>query len=187
MALEGVEGSASRPGRSLPPGKARYPLYRRLGGPRASLDRCGKSRHPPGFFFLWLTFIGTFHFYCTIHSQLHWNRPYMAYINNTWQHCSWDYKQWRTWRDPHPFHIVLVLLQRCELRIPVNSPGTKHQHYCSFTCYHELLSTFGSLFTSVRDSLHRLCSMFYRLGNSLLLPRESVVIQHVTISLINAC
>ena len=31
-ALEGGEGSASRPGRSLPPGKARYPLYRRLGG-----------------------------------------------------------------------------------------------------------------------------------------------------------
>jgi len=29
-ALEGGEGSASRPGRSLPPGKTRYPLYRRL-------------------------------------------------------------------------------------------------------------------------------------------------------------
>jgi hypothetical protein len=27
------EGSASRPGRPLPPGKTRYPLYRRLGGP----------------------------------------------------------------------------------------------------------------------------------------------------------
>jgi len=26
------EGSASRPGRSLPPGKTRYTLYRRLGG-----------------------------------------------------------------------------------------------------------------------------------------------------------
>ena len=32
-ALEGGEGSASRPGRYLPPGKSRYPLYRRLGGP----------------------------------------------------------------------------------------------------------------------------------------------------------
>jgi len=31
-ALEGGEGSASRPGRSLPPGKSRYPLYRKLGG-----------------------------------------------------------------------------------------------------------------------------------------------------------
>ena len=31
------------------PGKTRYPLYRRLGGPRAGLDRCGKFRPPPGF------------------------------------------------------------------------------------------------------------------------------------------
>jgi len=29
-ALEGGEGSAARPGRTLPPGKTRYPLYRRL-------------------------------------------------------------------------------------------------------------------------------------------------------------
>jgi hypothetical protein len=33
-ALEGGEGSGSLPGRSLPPGKTRYPLYRRLGGPQ---------------------------------------------------------------------------------------------------------------------------------------------------------
>jgi hypothetical protein len=32
LALEGGEESASRPGRLLPPGKTRYPLYRRLGG-----------------------------------------------------------------------------------------------------------------------------------------------------------
>ena len=31
--LEGGEGSAARPGRTLPPGKTRYPFYRRLGGP----------------------------------------------------------------------------------------------------------------------------------------------------------
>jgi hypothetical protein len=31
--LEGGEGSASRPGRSLPSGNTRYPLYRRLGWP----------------------------------------------------------------------------------------------------------------------------------------------------------
>ena len=45
-ALEGGEGSASRPGRSLPPEKTRYTLYRRLGGPQG---RCVKSRPPPGF------------------------------------------------------------------------------------------------------------------------------------------
>ena len=36
--MEG-EGSASRPGRSLPPGNTRYSLYRKLGGPQ------GWSRH----------------------------------------------------------------------------------------------------------------------------------------------
>jgi len=40
-ALEGGEGSASRPGSILPPGKTRYPLYRRLGGPQG---RCGLVR-----------------------------------------------------------------------------------------------------------------------------------------------
>jgi len=32
-ALEGGEWSAARPGCTLPPGKTRYPFYRRLGGP----------------------------------------------------------------------------------------------------------------------------------------------------------
>ena len=40
-ALEGSEGLASRPDRSLPPGKAWYPLNRRLGGP---LGRSGEVR-----------------------------------------------------------------------------------------------------------------------------------------------
>ena len=44
------EGSASRPGRSLPPGKTRYPLYRRLGGPQGRSGQVRKkSRLPPGF------------------------------------------------------------------------------------------------------------------------------------------
>jgi len=30
----GGEWSAARPGRTLPPGKTRYPFYRRLGGPQ---------------------------------------------------------------------------------------------------------------------------------------------------------
>ena len=33
-ALEGGEWSAARPDRTLPPGKSRYPFYRRLGGPQ---------------------------------------------------------------------------------------------------------------------------------------------------------
>jgi len=42
-ALEGGEGSASRPGRSLPLGKTRYPLYRRLGGPQGLSGQVRKN------------------------------------------------------------------------------------------------------------------------------------------------
>jgi len=37
--LEGGEWSAARPGRTLPPGKTRYPLYRSLGGPQGRSGR----------------------------------------------------------------------------------------------------------------------------------------------------
>jgi len=48
-ALEGGEGSASRPGCSLPPGKTRYPLYRRLCGPQGQSGQVWKISPPPGF------------------------------------------------------------------------------------------------------------------------------------------
>ena len=37
--LEGIEWSAARSGRTLPPGKTRYPFYRRLGGPQGRSER----------------------------------------------------------------------------------------------------------------------------------------------------
>jgi len=43
-ALEGSEWSAARPGRTLPPGKTRYPLYRRLGGLQGRSGWAEKSR-----------------------------------------------------------------------------------------------------------------------------------------------
>ena len=43
------ERSASRRGRSLPPGKSRYSLYRRLGGPQGSSGQVRKFSPPPGF------------------------------------------------------------------------------------------------------------------------------------------
>jgi hypothetical protein len=49
MALEGGEGSASRLGRSLPPEKTRYSLYRRLGRPQDQSGQVRKISHPPGF------------------------------------------------------------------------------------------------------------------------------------------
>jgi hypothetical protein len=48
-ALEEGEGSASRPGRSLPPGKTRYPLYRRVGGPQGQSGQVRKIPPLPGF------------------------------------------------------------------------------------------------------------------------------------------
>jgi len=39
LRLEGGEGSESRPGRTLPPGKTGYPLYRMLGGPQGRSGR----------------------------------------------------------------------------------------------------------------------------------------------------
>jgi hypothetical protein len=47
--LEGGEGSASRPDRILPPGKNRYPLCRRLGGPQGRSAQVGKISPTPGF------------------------------------------------------------------------------------------------------------------------------------------
>jgi len=46
--LEVSEWLAARPGRTLPPGKSRYPLYRRLGGPPGPVWT-GKNLAPPGF------------------------------------------------------------------------------------------------------------------------------------------
>jgi len=46
-ALEGGEWSAARPGRTLSPGKTRYPFYRRLGGPQGRSGRA-ESLVPTG-------------------------------------------------------------------------------------------------------------------------------------------
>ena len=48
-ALEGGEGSASRPGRYLPLGKTLYPLYRRLGGPQGRSGQVRKISPPTRF------------------------------------------------------------------------------------------------------------------------------------------
>jgi len=46
-ALEGGEGSALRPGRSLPQGKTRYPLYRGLAGPQGRSGQVRKISPSP--------------------------------------------------------------------------------------------------------------------------------------------
>jgi hypothetical protein len=47
-ALEGGEWSAARPGRTLPPEKARYKFYRGLGGPQGRFGRA-ENLALPGF------------------------------------------------------------------------------------------------------------------------------------------
>ena len=47
-ALEGGEWSAARLGRTLPPGKTRYPFYRRLGGPQGRPVWTGGKFRPHG-------------------------------------------------------------------------------------------------------------------------------------------
>jgi hypothetical protein len=48
MALKGGEGSVSHPGRSLPPGRTLYPMYRRLGGPQGRSGQVRKISPPLG-------------------------------------------------------------------------------------------------------------------------------------------
>jgi len=45
--LDGVGGQRHAPA-AFPPGKTRYPLYRRLGGPQGRSGRVRKISHPPG-------------------------------------------------------------------------------------------------------------------------------------------
>ena len=47
-ALDGVGGQRHAPA-ALPPGKTRYPLYRRLGGPQGRSGQVRKISPPPGF------------------------------------------------------------------------------------------------------------------------------------------
>ena len=49
LALDGGVGGQRHAPAALPPGETRYPLYRRLGGPRAGLDRCEKTSSTPEF------------------------------------------------------------------------------------------------------------------------------------------
>ena len=48
LGTRGVEGSASRPGRSLPPGKTRYPLYRKPSGPQGRSGQVAENLAPTG-------------------------------------------------------------------------------------------------------------------------------------------
>ena len=78
VALEGGEWSAARPGYTLPPGKTRYPFYRRLGGPQG---RSGRAENlvPTGVWswtvqpiaqsLYWLSYLAHSHLMCPLFSR----------------------------------------------------------------------------------------------------------------------
>jgi len=78
-ALEGGEGSASRPGRNLPPGKTRYPLYRKLVGLQGRSGQVRKISPPSGFD----------------------PRTVQPVGNETFIYCAWFYIYWQK------YHVTL--------------------------------------------------------------------------------
>jgi len=78
-ALEGSEQSAARPDRTLPPGKTRYPFYRRLGVyPRAGLDGRKISSHRD-FFIVLICLHGFF-----LHNRARYLPTILACGHKTW-------------------------------------------------------------------------------------------------------
>jgi len=79
-ALEVGEWSAAFPGRTLPPGKTWYPLYRRLVGSRAGLDG-RKISSPPGFFSIPDFPARSQSLYClsySVHGKLHYEAKMLS-------------------------------------------------------------------------------------------------------------
>ena len=91
-ALEGGEWSAARPGRTLPPGKTWYPLYRRLGGPQS---RSGRAE------ILVLTRIQSWTIQPVVSRYTDWaTRPTLQYVfwwNTIWTLCHFLQSASTTW------------------------------------------------------------------------------------------
>ena len=68
----GVGGQRHSPA-ALPPGKTRYPLYRRLGGPQGRSGRVRKISPPPGFDPRTVQPVASrYTDWCTVHKTLNW-------------------------------------------------------------------------------------------------------------------
>jgi len=126
MALEGGEGSVSRPGRSLPPGKTRYPLHRRLGGPQGWSGQVLKISPPSGIWSLdcparsqslyWLHYPA--HYCCMTHCKIipyfvtviQWN-PHLQFL---WGTVDLNSKH-RTFLDGGNVTLTLWMWDLCTL------------------------------------------------------------------------
>jgi hypothetical protein len=114
MALEGGDGSASRPGRFLPPGNTQFPLYRRLGGPQGQSGQARKISPPPGFFF-----------FCTSH-LIHKTKQYIHVGVVKSEHCLLN----KETQQNHAFS--------CQIYLP-KPPNTLHAHSGEETCSKSLI------------------------------------------------
>jgi len=107
-ALEGGEWSAARPGRTLPPGKTRYPSYRRDGGPQG---RSGRAENliPTGIrsrtvqsvvshYTDWATGPTKYPLFCNILLKLKYSRQIIKFhLKNTVQ-CEFSCSMWKDGR-----------------------------------------------------------------------------------------
>ena len=134
-ALEGGEWSAARPGRTLPPGKTRYPFYRRLGGPQG---RSGRAENlvPTGIWSRtvqpvvsrytdWAT-LPTIYIYINIY---YLNKKRHPFINKTSQ-CSVKPTK------PDKLSIEVSLVATCWLQCMYSSPSAGEKHFRHCTLFH---------------------------------------------------
>ena len=115
----GVGGQHHAPA-ALPPGKTRYPLFRRLGRPQGRSGRVRKIPPPPGFDPRTVQPVASRYTDWAIPAHVHETHPLI-------NHHTWD--QWR--------RMALILLQVLPLQRPSNNDSRQlyEQH-----CIHVVLS-----------------------------------------------
>jgi hypothetical protein len=123
-ALEGGGWSATRPGRPLPPGKTRYPSYRRLGGPQ------GRSGRAANFVLTGIqsrTFqpvVSRYTDWATRSTLPHWYSLYytkvsqMKTLNRVYLLIYWTQK----------VHNDFIFL--CSIALPPVDHSSNHQYHC---------------------------------------------------------
>jgi len=116
-ALEGGEWSAARPGRTLPPGKTRYPLYRKLGGPQGR-SGWAENRVPTGIRSRTFQHVVSLYTDSATHTHTHTHTHIYIYII-FWKHAPLkikvfsertDYKRILLAQHPTGFEIYFIYI-----------------------------------------------------------------------------
>ena len=143
--LEGGEWSAAHPGRTLPPGRTRYPFYRRLGGPQG---RSGRAENlvPTG---IWSrTFkpvVCRYTDWATrpthTHTHTHTHTYIYIYMLSDCPNIVWDVKKVCVNITTHTCSPVFLNKSRCVMWAEIcRSECRKRRERC-VTCSWPLLST----------------------------------------------